>query len=104
MSIAGFGKRLRELRVYFGDSQEEFARKTGTSNAALSRFENEVRFPGAAFFDRTRNIYSVNLNWLLSGQGGMFSLCEENPSEAVKIVEELVKHAKKMEQLTEKLK
>ena len=69
-----FGKRLRALRKYFGYTQKIFAKKLSVNDSTISYYENELRVPDREFFEKARDVTLVDLNWLISGQGEMFSI------------------------------
>lgn len=70
MSIS---ERLRQLRKELGMSQEEFGRRIGVSNTAISKLEkNERNLTEQTAISICRE-YRVNYFWLTKGIGDMFS-------------------------------
>ena len=97
-----FGKRLRALRKYYGYTQKIFAKKLAVNASTISYYENELRAPARDFFEKARDVTLVDLNWLISGQGEMFSVYDENLFEKIEVAKALGKHAASMEKLLEK--
>ncbi len=69
MSIA---LRIKDLRVRLKLNQVQFAKQINISQASVSQYENGTRSPDSAFFEKVCERHSVNLNWLLTGEGEMF--------------------------------
>jgi len=76
-----FGARLKELREIIGISQVELAKKIGISQLTMSNYEMSKRFPDCRFFFRLRDIYQVNLNWLINGEGPIIAKYAPGKSE-----------------------
>lgn len=102
MNKVEFGKRLRKLRLLFKDSQKKLARKLHIDESTLSKYENGLRTPDAVFLAWARNTTAVNLNWLISGQGEMFTVSDEDLSDRLAVTKELGEHAGAMEKLLQK--
>ncbi|MCK4762535.1 MAG: helix-turn-helix transcriptional regulator [Candidatus Aminicenantes bacterium] len=102
MNKVDFGKRLRKLRLLFKDSQKKLARKLHIDESTLSKYENGLRTPDAVFLAGARNATSVNLNWLISGQGEMFTAYDENLKDRLAVTKELRDHVRAMEKLLQK--
>lgn len=75
------GLRLKQLRNKFELSQAEMANKLGTSQHTISNYEKSKRFPDSRFLLQLRSFYSVNLNWLVNGEGPMFTKYNMKKSE-----------------------
>ena len=66
-------ERLRQLRKDLGMSQEEFGRRIGVSNTAISKLEkNERNLTEQTAKSICREV-RVNYFWLTEGKGDMFS-------------------------------
>ncbi len=63
----GIGKRLKEVR---GDTiQKDFAAKIGVSLGAVQKWEYSDTPPGGEALRKIYEIFGININWLLSGDG-----------------------------------
>lgn len=60
-----FGDRLREIRKEQGLSQEEFAKKLGTSKQVLSRYETKQRAPKITIAAAYAEKLNVSLDYLM---------------------------------------
>jgi hypothetical protein len=67
--------RLRELQDILSLTQEEMARLGGRTRISYAEYirEHNPRVPGADFVGNLVVNTGVNANWLLTGQGEMFS-------------------------------
>lgn len=65
-----FGDRLREIRRETGLSQEEFAKKLGTSKQILSRYETKQRAPKITLIAEYADKLGVSLNYMLGDSAG----------------------------------
>jgi transcriptional regulator with XRE-family HTH domain len=89
------GDRLRLLRQKLGLTQSQMAQKLGVTLNTYQRYELGNRNLTVEKLQQLRKLFGVNLNWLLTGEGGMFE--SYNDKEKVKqhlralksIVEEL---------------
>lgn len=73
-------QRLRELRRMRGDLQRnELAKLSGVSVTAIATYERGEREPAASVLAAYAEVFGVNLNWLLTGEGEMFA----DPSKAM---------------------
>ena len=68
----GFAVRLRELRRYLKLTQNEFSEKICITQATLCGYEKKKRVPDGEILSNIANVYNVNINWLLTGEGAMF--------------------------------
>ncbi len=69
------GRRLQILR---GDeSRSMFCARTGLVERSLGNWERGNRIPDATVLAGLRDTTSVNLNWLLTGEGAMFDDVEK---------------------------
>ena len=65
------GKRLRKLRLHYGLSQKELANRLNTTQAVISNYEAGRRIPDANFLKKLIDIFQVDINWFLTGEGSM---------------------------------
>jgi transcriptional regulator with XRE-family HTH domain len=67
-----FGKRLVEYLKSRNITQDELALQCGYSRQTINNFINGKSSASSEFLARMTNIYyDLNLNWLISGKGGM---------------------------------
>ncbi|WP_412059027.1 helix-turn-helix domain-containing protein [Bartonella sp. DGB2] len=68
------GQRLRAVRAAIGNPPREIlARKFLLSKNAVAFYERGEREPNLAVLTAYHELYGVNINWVLTGQGDMFS-------------------------------
>ncbi|MBB4955339.1 phage repressor protein C with HTH and peptisase S24 domain [Agrobacterium vitis] len=68
------GMRLREVRAHLKiEDRDVFASQVGLSKGGLAHYERGERVPDASVLQAYRENFGVNANWLLTGQGSMFS-------------------------------
>jgi len=66
------GSRLREVRKVLKLSQKEFVQNLGIIDSTLSEYETGFKMPTTEFLMNLRQEYSVNISYILFGEGGMF--------------------------------
>ncbi|WP_417766757.1 helix-turn-helix domain-containing protein [Stappia sp.] len=67
-------ERLRDLRRRCGDPQrDELAKLFGVSVTAIATYERGEREPAASVLAAYAEVFGANLNWLLTGEGEMFT-------------------------------
>ena len=66
-------ERLRQLRKDLGMSQEEFGRRIGVSNTAISKLEKNERNLTEQTAKSIFREFRVNYFWLTEGKGDMFT-------------------------------
>ena len=59
------GKRLKESRKYKDLTQEEAAKRLGTTFQALSNYERDYRDPDTALLKKMAELYDVDTDYLL---------------------------------------
>jgi len=77
-NFIAFGDRLRQMRKEMGLSQEEFAKKLGTSKQVLSRYETNQRAPKITLAREYAEKLGVTLDYMLgdTAEEALFSeLC-----------------------------
>ena len=57
-----YGKKLKELRMIEGWTQEEVAKKLGVSKQTYRHYENEKRKPGLTTIKKLAEVYQVDLD------------------------------------------
>ncbi|WP_337969719.1 LexA family protein [Virgibacillus salexigens] len=57
-----YGKKLKELRLIEGWTQQEVATKLGVSKQTYNHYENEKRKPGLEMIKKLAEVYQVNLD------------------------------------------
>lgn len=63
--------RIRKVRQCMNISQSKYAELTNTSQSNISKYErNELR-PTLEFLSNLHEKLNVNINWVLTGKGGM---------------------------------
>jgi len=67
------GDRIKEVRSKLKLSQQELAAKLGISQGHLSEVERGMRKPGGEMLNALKHTFNVSLDWLFTGEGGMFS-------------------------------
>ena len=67
-----FGERLITLRKALKISQTELANVLKCKQPSIHEYEKNKTSPNVATIQNIASEYSVNLNWLLTGQGAMF--------------------------------
>ncbi|MDP2215722.1 MAG: XRE family transcriptional regulator [Methanolobus sp.] len=71
MAATTVGDRLKMLVRSLSKTHAEFAKQNGISLNSMSRYINNKRSPDPDFLTKLA-AQKVNLNWLLSGEGGMY--------------------------------
>ncbi len=64
--------RLIKIRNYYGESVYAFAKKLNIPQPTLLRYENAERKIASNLLKALINVCSINLNWLITGEGSMF--------------------------------
>ncbi len=60
-----FAQRLRELRQEKGLSMKQLAKEIGTTDAAISNWENEINEPKISYLKSIAIFFSVSTDYLL---------------------------------------
>lgn len=66
-------KRIKELRLKLGLSQEDFGRRLGVGRGAITNIELNKVEPKPLFVDLICEQFRVNKEWLETGDGPMLS-------------------------------
>lgn len=67
-----YSDNLKRIRKELDISAQKMADKLGVSQGSIAQYESGKREPNYNFISRLNEIYNVNLNWFVSGQGEMF--------------------------------
>lgn len=70
-------ERIKELRKALGLTLEKFGERLGVSRAALSNIENGNRSVTDQMFKSVCREFSVNEEWLRTGEGDMFQIPDD---------------------------
>lgn len=73
-----FGVRLKQLRLKNGLTQREIAQKIGLSPAGYFNYENSKAQPKLDVIIKLKEIFDVNIDWLLFGTGHIDRAIEFN--------------------------
>jgi len=65
-------ERLKKLREHLDLSQQSMADQLEILVTTLSKYERGVVIPTSTFLTKLHSLFSVNLNWLITGNGTMF--------------------------------
>lgn len=74
----GLAERVAEVRRDFGISQEEFGRRIGVRQSAISKYEKRYPMPNVVRIAIAAT-FGVNLPWLQSGKPPKYVKPEESP-------------------------
>lgn len=64
--------RLKDIREFYNLSQQEMADSLNLSKNGYWYYETGKRIPRAEELSFLKDIYNININWLLTGEGEMF--------------------------------
>lgn len=70
-------ERIKEVRKHFGFNQKEFAEKLGITQSGVSWMEQPENTVSDQNIRLICTLFSVNENWLRSGEGEMFTETKE---------------------------
>jgi len=73
-SIYLFPKKLREIRTLYRITQKELAKKMGYHETYISDIERGRTKPSNKFILRISEIFNINPEWLLTGEGEKYPL------------------------------
>ena len=73
MDLNKVAERFKELRFRTQKSQMELADALGVDQKRISRTEQGQQDLNGAFLEALRGVTGVSINWLLFGEGEMFS-------------------------------
>ena len=73
--------RLKEAREYFGLQSKDFAEKVGLAQGNYSAIEAGTRSIGDKVLNKIASKLSINIKWLLTGEGEMLNTSDHPPIE-----------------------
>ena len=76
-------ERIKELRKALGLTLEKFGERLGVSRAALSNIENGNRSVTDQMFKSVCREFSINEEWLRTGEGNMFLIPDDEDAALV---------------------
>lgn len=76
--MTGQGDRVKFIRGAL--TQKEFAKRLGITAQAVINYERYGRVPSKAVLNKILNVYSINPEWLLTGEGEMYAEVPEGVS------------------------
>ncbi len=80
------GDRLKQVRIELGLKQKDFALQLGITPTALSEIENGRNNISQPILRKLMNLYGLDANWLVNGEGPMRI---SDPVKTITSVEEL---------------
>ncbi|UZA24934.1 helix-turn-helix domain-containing protein [Moraxella bovis] len=63
-----FGNRLRQIRNSHNLTRPEFAKSLEVGSTSLHHYENGERLPDVGFLIKLKDLYHVDIGWLIFGQ------------------------------------
>jgi transcriptional regulator with XRE-family HTH domain len=72
------GERLKDIRFVLRLSQKQMAEKLGIKSQSISKVESDSGNFSIDVYVKLVELFNVNLNWLLAGNGEMFISTEKN--------------------------
>lgn len=63
-----FGNRLRQVRMSYDLARHDFAKTLGMGVTTLHHYENGERLPDVSFLIKLKDLYNVDIGWLIFGQ------------------------------------
>ena len=88
--LSGFSSNLKKARKHLGYSIEEISAGLHVETTSYYKYENGTRFPKAHILFDFMILYSININFLLSGEGDILlpkGLRCEIPSDLQELVD-----------------
>ncbi len=70
--LDGFSRRIQQVIATQGISQNEFARRLGSTTAFVSNVVRGKSKPGLEFIHKIAGVFQVSLDWLVMGKGSMY--------------------------------
>lgn len=77
MQDNSIGERIKKLREFLGLERKEFAEKIGKTEPTISRAERNKNKPSEGFLWALMTHFSVNPDWIMTGEGKMFLSAED---------------------------
>jgi len=79
MAVSTIKERIKAVRKALNMRQKDFAKGVFLSQSFYGQIETGLKKPNERIYELICNKYSVNKDWLITGQGEMF---RETPSDA----------------------
>lgn len=79
-------QRIVEIRQFFRLNQSDFAASLETNRTTLAGYEKGNSSPSTSFLVKIKEVYKINLHWLLTGEGKIFI----TPENDTLVVEHLI--------------
>lgn len=73
--------RIKQIRKYLRLSQPEFGKRLGVSRDVIANIDRDAVEPKMLFLEHLCQVYKVNPDWLLHGEGEMFFDSPEDKDE-----------------------
>ena len=73
--------RIKQIRKYLRLSQPEFGKRLGVSRDVIANIDRDAVEPKMLFLEHLCQVYKVNPDWLLHGEGEMFFDSPEDKEE-----------------------
>lgn len=83
-----YRENLKQIRKELNLSAQKLADKIGSTQVSVSNYETGKYKPSYEFMEALHNVYNVNLNWFVSGQGEMF--IKEQPADFKSTVKQAI--------------
>ena len=88
------GNRIKQIREENSLTQQQFAKKIGTSKGYVSEIERNIRTPGTEILLSIKRFFGTNIDWILTGEeteenqskNGSHAVFDKNP-ELIEIFE-----------------
>lgn len=75
------GARIKQIRTAAGLSQANMAQKIGVGQSTLAQMETGRRTVAERYIMLLASVFSVNPDWIKTGQGSMYKPAETSSSE-----------------------
>mgnify|MGYP002627251070 CR=1 FL=1 len=80
------GERLKQIRTDKNLTQSEFGKLIGVTKQAIANVECGHSNPSIEFLNQLIEIFSLNINWLISGKGEIFSNITKTMGEKISYI------------------
>lgn len=79
--MSEINERIKQIRKYLRLSQPEFGKHLGVSRDVIANIDRDAVEPKMIFLEHLCQVYKVNPDWLLHGEGEMFFDSPEDKDE-----------------------
>lgn len=89
--VSSICSRIKAVRKALGISQRNFCNGIFLSHSFYAKIESGTRNPNERIYELISNRYNINKDWLITGEGEMFSAPPPDPEldQLMKIIKEL---------------